>query len=53
MSQLITVILSFYDSLLENMNGEEIIDFIESIIRNKKIIKDLIKEEINFDIIYD
>ena len=34
---LIEVILTYYDSLIENMNREEIIDFIERIIRNQNI----------------
>ena len=36
MKKLIDLILSFYDSLIENMNKEEIIDFIERIIKNQK-----------------
>ena len=43
MYQLIEVILSFYDNLLKNMNEEDIIKFIESIIRNPKIFEDFNK----------
>ena len=35
MRDLIIVILSFYDSLIKNMNKEEIIDFIKRIIKNQ------------------
>ena len=36
MRDLIVLILRFYDSLIKNMNQEEIIDFVEKIIKNKK-----------------
>ena len=43
MYHLIEIILSFYDNLLNNMNREEIIEFIEKIISNPNVIEDFNK----------
>ena len=45
MKNLIEIIISYYNSLLENMNREEIIDFIEKIIKNPEILEQLEKME--------
>ena len=45
MKNLIKLIISYYNSLLENMNKEEIIKFIERIIKNSKILEQLEKIE--------